>query len=108
MYNTSCPPGHPSVSKSIYDRQIDTALFKRLHATNFTLAPKRYVKILGPGSYNPITIDEIYRQKSCSKYGSYYQQSKRFPSMNRKSKHLCNTQVIRFFLIEIVLNYSRI
>jgi hypothetical protein len=93
MYNISCPPGHPTRWKSIYHRQLDTELFKRLHATNFTLAPKSVVKILGPGSYNPMTIDEIYRQKSCSKYGPYYQQSKRFPSRNRKSKHLCNTSV---------------
>jgi hypothetical protein len=97
MYNISCPPGHPTVSKSIYDRQLDTALFKRLLATNFNLIPKRYVKILGPGSYNPMTIEEIYRQKSCSKYGPYYQQSSRFSSIHRKSKHLCNTQVIRVF-----------
>jgi hypothetical protein len=87
MDNISCPPGYLIKSKGIYDRQLDTALFKRLHATNFTLAPKRHVTILGPGSYNPMTIDEIYRQKSCSKYGPYYQQSKRFPSMNRRVKH---------------------
>jgi hypothetical protein len=93
MQNISCPPGHPTVSKSIYDRQLDTALFKRLHATNFTLAPKRYIKILGPGSYNPMTIDEIYRQKLCGKHGPYYQQSRRFPSKSPKSKHLCQTQV---------------
>ncbi len=93
MYNISCSAGHSTRLKSIYDRQLDTDLFKRLHATNFTLAPKRSVKKLGPGSYNPITIDEIYRQKSCSKYGPYYQQSKRFPSRNRKSKHSCNTDV---------------
>jgi hypothetical protein len=90
MSDISCSAGH---SKGIYDRQLDMALFKRLHATNFTLAPKCDVKNLGPGSYNPITIEEIYRQKMCSKYGPYYQQSKRFPSKNRKSKHLCNTQV---------------
>jgi hypothetical protein len=93
MYDISCPTGHPRISKGIYDRQLDTILFKRLHATNFTLAPKRIVKKLGPGSYNPITIDEIYRQKLCSKYGRYYQQSKRFPSKNRKSRHLCHSQV---------------
>ncbi len=95
MYNISCPPGHSTVSKSIYDKQLDTALFKRLLSTNFNLVPpKRYVKILGPGSYNPMTIEEIYRQKSCSKYGPYYQQSSRFSSIHRKSKHLCDTQVI--------------
>ncbi len=103
MYNISCPPGHPTVSKSIYDRQLDTALFKRLLATNFNLVPKRYVKILGPGSYNPMTIEEIYRKKSCSKYGPYYQQSSRF-----SSKHLCNTQVIRVFVVEIISNYPQI
>ncbi len=63
--------------KSIYDRQLDINLFKRLHGTNFTLAPKYHVKILGPNSYNPMTIDEIYSRKICSKYGRYYQQSKR-------------------------------
>lgn len=67
------------MSTSIYDRQLDTDLFKRLHQTNFTLILKKSVnKILGPGSYNPSTIDEIYRQKPCSKYGPYYQQSKYF------------------------------
>ncbi|CAF1033733.1 unnamed protein product [Rotaria sp. Silwood1] len=89
------------MSKSIYDRQLDTDLFKRLHPTNFTLAPKHYINILGPGSYNPITIDEIYRKKSCSKYGRYYQQSKRFPSINRKSKHLCHTQTLIYGLNNI-------
>ena len=101
MYDISCPSNHSTKLKSIYDRQLETDLFKRLHATNYTLAPKRSVKILGPGSYNPKTIDEIYRQKSCSKYGPYYQQSKRFPTKNRKSKHLCNTQVKNFFCFSI-------
>lgn len=93
MYGISCPPGHPTTRKSIYDRQLDTALFKRLHATNFSLAPKPHVKILGPGSYNPVTIDEIYRGKSSGKFGPYCQRAKRFPVPQRKSKHLCNTQV---------------
>lgn len=92
MYDISCSS---RISKGIYDRQLDTILFKRLHATNFTLAPKRSFKVLGPGSYNPVTIDEIYRRKSCSKYGRYYQQSKRFPSKNQKSKHLCHSQVCK-------------
>ena len=98
MSKISCPPGHGKISKSIYDRQLDTALFKRLHGTNYTLAPKQYLKVLGPGSYNPMTIEEAYRQKSCSKYGPYYQQSQRFPMKNRKSKHLCHTQVSKFDL----------
>ena len=51
-----------------------------LHAINFTLSQKSPVPILGPGSYHPKTIDEIYREKFCSKYGPYYQQSIRFPS----------------------------
>ncbi|CAF1307354.1 unnamed protein product [Adineta steineri] len=89
------------MSKSIYDRQLDTILFKRLHATNFTLAPKRHVKILGPGTYNPMTINEIYKQKSCSKYGPYYQQSKRFTTKNHKSKHLCNSQSMIYSLSNI-------
>ncbi|CAF2749049.1 unnamed protein product [Rotaria sp. Silwood2] len=89
------------MTKSIYDRQLDINLFKRLHPTNFALVPKRSLSILGPGSYNPITIDEIYRQKSCSKYGPYYQQSNRFPSINRKSKHLCYIQPLIYGLSNI-------
>ncbi|CAF1092005.1 unnamed protein product [Rotaria sordida] len=89
------------ISKSIYDRQLNMDLFKRLHPMNFTLASKRSIKILGPSSYNPMTIDEIYCKKSCSKYGPYYQQSKRFPSINRKSKHLCHTQTLIYGLNNI-------
>ena len=93
MSNIACLSQYRAVSKSIYDRQLDTDLFKRLHATHFSLVPKRDSKILGPGSYNPRTIDEIYRQKTSSKYGPYHQQSKRFPSTNRKSRCICHTQV---------------
>ena len=85
-----------SLSKSIYDRQLDTEIFKRLHATRFTLAPVQSGTILGPGSYNPLTVDEIYRRKTCSKFGRYYQQSERFPSMYSKTKRSsCNNQVER-------------
>lgn len=88
MYDLSCSSNSARISKGLYDRQLDTALFKRLHATNYTLAPKHQEKHLGPGSYTPLTIDEIYRRKSSGKYGCYYQQSARFPS-----KHLCRVQV---------------
>lgn len=97
MSDICCPPGHSKVAKGIYDRQLGTALFKRLHGTNFTLAPKRERKLLGPGSYTPVTVDEIYRQKSCGKYGRYYQRSKRFPSKTRRSRHSCQTQVQNSF-----------
>ncbi|UJR31352.1 hypothetical protein I4U23_018848 [Adineta vaga] len=92
MNNISYSSGHLPISKGIYDRQLDTDLFKRLHATKFTLSPIRERKILGPGYYNPLTIEEIYRQKSCSKYGRYYQQSERFLSMYSKRKRSCNNQ----------------
>lgn len=90
MFDLSCPSGD---SRGLYDRQLDTALFKRLHATNFTLAPKREKKILRPGSYSPLTIEEISRGKSAGKYGRFYQQSQRFPS-----KYLYRIQVRRLLL----------
>lgn len=93
MLNISCPPGHFKPWKSIYDRELDTIVFKRLHRTNYTLAPNYQTISLGPGSYNPKTIDEIYLKKSCGIYGPFYQQSKRFPTRIRQSKHLCRTQV---------------
>ncbi|CAF0999662.1 unnamed protein product [Didymodactylos carnosus] len=84
LLNAYNPNDNLSCSKyeqlSLYDRQLNTALFKRLHATNFTLIPKTLVKQLGPGSYNPLTIDEIYQKKTCRKFGPYYQRSNRFPS----------------------------
>ncbi|CAF3906385.1 unnamed protein product [Rotaria magnacalcarata] len=79
--------------KSIYDQQLNTDLFKVLHLTKYTRSSKHHDKILGPGSYSPITIDEIYRQKACSKYGPYYQQSKQFSSVYRKTRQLCHTQM---------------
>lgn len=96
MYDLACPSDSTRISKGLYDRQLDTALFKRLHATNYTLAPKRQEKRLGPGSYTPLTIDEIYRGKSSGKHGRYYQQSARFPS-----KHRCRVQVCRDFFSEM-------
>lgn len=90
MFDLSCPSGDSRVSKSLYDRQLDTELFKRLHATNYTLAAKRERKILGPGSYSPLTIEEISRGKSAGKHGRFYQQSQRFPS-----KYLPRIQVRR-------------
>ena len=80
-------------SSSLYDRQLNIELFKRLHGTNLTLTRKSSPSIIGPTTYNPKTIDEIYRQKACSKYGSFYQQSPRFPSSPHKSKHRCSANV---------------
>ena len=80
-------------SAGLYDRQVQTELFKRYHGTNFTLTPKMAAPILGPTTYNPKTIEEIYRQKPCGKYGKFYQQSARFGSSHRKSKHRCSSNV---------------
>ena len=86
-------PCSSSRSVGIYDRQVAIALFKRLHATNYTLAPKSTSSIIGPGSYTPRTIEEIYRDKACSRYGPYYQQSERFSLNHRQTKHRCNPHV---------------
>lgn len=86
-----------SRSVSLYDRQLNTALFKRLHATNYTLATKRTLSVLGPGSYTPRTIEEIYRDKACSRHGRYYQQSERFSLNHRMTKSRCNSHVRRSF-----------
>ena len=86
-----------SRSASLYDRQLNTALFKRFHATHFTLAPKHTLSVLGPGSYTPRTIEEIYRDKACSRHGRYYQQSERFSLDPRMTKSRCNSHVRRSF-----------
>jgi hypothetical protein len=73
---------------SIYDRQLRTAVFKRLHTANSSPIGTCSTIAIGPGSYNPRTIDEIYRHKSPSRYGSYYQQSKRFPFNQQQYSHV--------------------
>lgn len=86
-----------NIASSHYDRQLKIEMFKRIHGTNFGLISKVSAPVLGPTSYNPKTMEEIYQGKPCSKYGSFYQQSPRFPSTTGKSKHRCASNVNDLF-----------
>ena len=63
----------------LYDRQLSLEVFKRFQATHWTLRPQRSAPTLGPTTYNPKTVDEIFREKICSRFGRFYQRAQRFP-----------------------------